>query len=79
MKRPLLRALSARSTVVGIVGVASVLLARILDVPITDQQQASLVEGILVVVSVVAIMTREEEPYDGVDRRTVDSDVKADG
>ena len=72
MRRKLIRVLSQRSTVVGLVGVMAAVLS-LLELPISAETELKAVEGVLLLVSFIAIMTREEEPYHGVDRRSSDS------
>lgn len=67
-KRRLIRVLSQRSTVVGIVGVIGAVFA-LFEIPISAEQELKIVEGLLLLVSLVAIITKEEEPYAGIDRR----------
>jgi hypothetical protein len=67
-RRQFVRVLSQRSTVIGIIGVLAAVFS-LLDMPISAEQELKLVEGVLLLVSVIAIATKEEEPYRGVNRR----------
>jgi hypothetical protein len=67
-KRQFVRVLSQRSTVIGIIGVLAAVFS-LLDMPISAEQELKLVEGVLLLVSVIAIATKEESPYDGINRR----------
>jgi hypothetical protein len=67
-RRQFVRVLSQRSTVIGIIGVLAAVFS-LLDMPISAEQELKLVEGVLLLVSVIAIATKEEEPFSGIDRR----------
>jgi hypothetical protein len=67
-KQRVMRVLAQRSTIVGIVGVLAAVMA-LLEIPISAEQELRFVEGVLLLVSVIAIATKEEEPYDGTNRR----------
>ena len=67
-KRAIIKALSQRSTIVGIVGICAGVMSLI-GMPMSAETELKMVEGVLLLVSLVAIMTREEEPYRGIDRR----------
>lgn len=67
-RKAIIRVLAQRSTIVGLVGVFAGVMA-LFDTVITRDQELILIEIILMVVSVVAIITKEEMKYDGVDRR----------
>lgn len=68
-KRTLLRILSQRSTIVGLVGIAGGVLALV-EMPISAENELKIVEGLLLFVSLVAVITKEEAPYNGTNRRT---------
>ena len=78
MRRKLIRVLSQRSTVVGLVGVMAAVFS-LLDLPISAETELKMTEGVLLLVSFIAIMTKEEEPYNGINRRSSDSDNRISG